>query len=270
LRARVTFPSLGLGSLLTPKNPPRQLHHILGIYGCYIIERSESELDQSIFSSSSVHSRSPLALYRHNIHMVEQTVRNDVSSTKVRLFIRKGMSVKYLIPTVVIHYINHHGLYRKSDKRRDSLAQATPSPNLVPQQQATEPPPPPIASTSSSSFQQHASQPPPPPPPQQDLLLQPFALPASVVSTSSPSWASTFPPAASTSTDRPRQHQQNEEADPRTRRTSLSRSGGQRGSFSRGEHEERFELVIAAGVGTGVGGLGPSGGGEDDVTMRAA
>lgn len=47
-----------------------QLHHILGIYGCYIIERSESELDQSIFSSSSVHSRSPLALYRHNIHMV--------------------------------------------------------------------------------------------------------------------------------------------------------------------------------------------------------
>lgn len=42
---------------------------------------------------------------------VEQTVRNDVSSTKVRLFIRKGMSVKYLIPTVVIRYINRHGLY---------------------------------------------------------------------------------------------------------------------------------------------------------------
>lgn len=61
---------------------------------------------------------------------VEQTVRNDVSSTKVRLFIRKGMSVKYLIPTVVIRYINHHGLYRKSDRRRDSLAQVTPSPGL--------------------------------------------------------------------------------------------------------------------------------------------
>ncbi|GAA5881216.1 hypothetical protein JCM3774_000656 [Rhodotorula dairenensis] len=140
----------GSDLILTMSEPgvwaEKDLHHILGIYGCYIIERSESELDQSIFSSSSVHSRSPLALYRHNIHMVEQTVRNDVSSTKVRLFIRKGMSVKYLIPTVVIHYINRHGLYRKSDRRRDSLAQATPSPNLVPAQSAE----PVLASTSAS------------------------------------------------------------------------------------------------------------------------
>ncbi|GAA5983698.1 hypothetical protein JCM10908_000384 [Rhodotorula pacifica] len=142
----------GSDLILTMSEPgvwaEKDLHHILGIYGCYIIERSESELDQSIFSSSSVHSRSPLALYRHNIHMVEQTVRNDVSSTKVRLFIRKGMSVKYLIPTVVIRYINRHGLYRKSDRRRDSLAQATPSPNLVPQSSSGLPP---VASTSTSA-----------------------------------------------------------------------------------------------------------------------
>ncbi|GEM07208.1 nicotinamide mononucleotide adenylyltransferase [Rhodotorula toruloides] len=128
----------GSDLILTMSEPgvwaEKDLHHILGIYGCYIIERSESELDQSIFSSSSVHSRSPLALYRHNIHMVEQTVRNDVSSTKVRLFIRKGMSVKYLIPSVVIRYINRHGLYRTADRRRSSLAQVAPtaSPSLVP------------------------------------------------------------------------------------------------------------------------------------------
>ncbi|GAA5962913.1 hypothetical protein JCM3765_005917 [Sporobolomyces pararoseus] len=111
----------GSDLILTMSEPgvwaEKDLHHILGIYGCYIIERAESELDQTIFSSSSVHSRSPLALYRHQIHMVDQLVRNDVSSTKVRLFIRKGMSVKYLIPSVAIRYIERHNLYRTADRR---------------------------------------------------------------------------------------------------------------------------------------------------------
>lgn len=88
------------------------LHHILGRYGCYIIERAESEIDQSIFSTSSVHSRSPLALYRDNIYMVPQLVRNDVSSTKVRLFVRKGMSIEYLLPRCVSKYIRKHDLYK--------------------------------------------------------------------------------------------------------------------------------------------------------------
>ncbi|KAG0142869.1 hypothetical protein CROQUDRAFT_66748 [Cronartium quercuum f. sp. fusiforme G11] len=87
------------------------LHHILGKYGCYIIERAESEIDQTLFSTSTLHSRSPLALYKHQIYMVPQLVKNDVSSTKVRLFVRKGMSVEYLIPNPVIKYIRQHGLY---------------------------------------------------------------------------------------------------------------------------------------------------------------
>ncbi|EGG10038.1 uncharacterized protein MELLADRAFT_71032 [Melampsora larici-populina 98AG31] len=88
------------------------LHHILSRYGCYIIERAESEIDQSLFSPSSVHSRSPLSLYKHQIYMVPQLVRNDVSSTKVRLFVRKGMSIEYLIPSGVIKYIKLHSLYQ--------------------------------------------------------------------------------------------------------------------------------------------------------------
>lgn len=44
--------------------------------------------------------------------MVPQLVRNDVSSTKVRLFVRKGMSVEYLIPSPVVKYIRQHGLYQ--------------------------------------------------------------------------------------------------------------------------------------------------------------
>ncbi|KAL8286764.1 hypothetical protein RQP46_004292 [Phenoliferia psychrophenolica] len=109
----------GSDLILTMSEPgvwkERDLHHILGLYGAYIIERSESEIDQSIFHSSSVHSRTPLALYRDNIAFVQQLVRNDVSSTKIRLFLKKGLSVMYLLPTAVIAYINQVGLYRASD-----------------------------------------------------------------------------------------------------------------------------------------------------------
>ncbi|KAL8276869.1 hypothetical protein RQP46_010697 [Phenoliferia psychrophenolica] len=116
----------GSDLILTMSEPgvwsEKDLHHILGLYGCYIIERSESEIDQSIFNSSSVHSRSPLALYRDNIAFVEQLVRNDVSSTKIRLFLRKGLSVLYLLPTAVAHYIEQVGLYRYSDASRRGSA----------------------------------------------------------------------------------------------------------------------------------------------------
>lgn len=73
-----------------------------------------------------MHSRSPLALYRNNIYQVQQLIRNDVSSTKVRLLIAHGMSIRYLIPSAVIDCayasnraladaadIRDHGLYRQ-------------------------------------------------------------------------------------------------------------------------------------------------------------
>ncbi|KAM0791210.1 hypothetical protein ACM66B_005691 [Microbotryomycetes sp. NB124-2] len=106
----------------------KDLHHILGRYGCYIIERAESELDKSIFSSSAVHSRSPLALYRDNIHMVNQLVQNDVSSTKVRLFLRRGLSVLYLVPTVVAKYIESNNLYQNPDRKAVDSPRSSPAP----------------------------------------------------------------------------------------------------------------------------------------------
>ena len=66
------------------------------------MQRADSEIDQALFNDSAVHSRSPLALYRDNIHQVQQLIRNDVSSTKVRLLIAHGMSIRYLIPSAVI------------------------------------------------------------------------------------------------------------------------------------------------------------------------
>jgi len=131
MRQRVRVMLLAGSDLIQTMSEPglwdeKDLHHILGTYGCYIIERPESPIDPSIFSASippnsrsPAHSQSTLALYRHNIYMVDQLVRNDVSSTKVRLFVRKGMSVEYLIPGVVVRYIEKNGLYR--ERREDSI-----------------------------------------------------------------------------------------------------------------------------------------------------
>jgi nicotinamide mononucleotide adenylyltransferase len=52
-----------------------------------------------------------LARWRHNIHLISQLIQNDVSSTKVRLFLRRGLSVRYLLPAVVVQYIEDNGLY---------------------------------------------------------------------------------------------------------------------------------------------------------------
>lgn len=78
------------------------LDHILGRYGVLIIERAGADMDQAIDN---------LSRWRHNIHLIHQLVQNDVSSTKVRLFLRRGLSVRYLLPMPVVDYIEQHGLY---------------------------------------------------------------------------------------------------------------------------------------------------------------
>ncbi|SRR6266404_1936187 len=95
----------------------RQLDHILGKYGTFIIERAGSDMD---------HATEALARWRHNIFLVPQLIQNDVSSTKVRLFLRRGLSVRYLLPTPVVDYIEQHDLYtedasihERKDKDKD-------------------------------------------------------------------------------------------------------------------------------------------------------
>jgi nicotinamide mononucleotide adenylyltransferase len=38
-----------------------------------------------------------------------------VSSTKVRLFLKRGLSVRYLLPGPVVEYIEERGLYQDGD-----------------------------------------------------------------------------------------------------------------------------------------------------------
>ncbi|KXN87483.1 Nicotinamide-nucleotide adenylyltransferase 2 [Leucoagaricus sp. SymC.cos] len=79
------------------------LDHILGRYGVLIVERAGTGMDQAVDS---------LARWRNNIYLISQLIQNDVSSTKVRLFLRRGLSVRYLLPNAVVDYIDQNGLYQ--------------------------------------------------------------------------------------------------------------------------------------------------------------
>ncbi|KAK9477530.1 hypothetical protein V1514DRAFT_111878 [Lipomyces japonicus] len=81
------------------------LHHILGKYGCLIVERTGSDVRSFLLSHDIMYE------HRMNVIVIKQLIYNDISSTKVRLFIRRGMSVQYLLPNSVIRYIEEHGLY---------------------------------------------------------------------------------------------------------------------------------------------------------------
>ena len=92
------------------------LEHILGRYGAFIVERTGTDIDDAVAS---------LQRWRHNIYVIRQLIQNDVSSTKIRQFLRREMSVQYLIPAPVIRYIEEHDLYEEdgtasvgSDKAR--------------------------------------------------------------------------------------------------------------------------------------------------------
>jgi nicotinamide mononucleotide adenylyltransferase len=93
----------------------KDLDHILGRYGTFIVERSGTDIDDALTN---------LQPWKENIYVIQQLIQNDVSSTKIRLFLRRDMSVQYLIPAPVIEYIKERELY--SD---DGAASSTPSVN---------------------------------------------------------------------------------------------------------------------------------------------
>jgi nicotinamide mononucleotide adenylyltransferase len=61
-----------------------------------------------------------------NIHVIQQLVANDISSTSIRQLIRQGMSVQYLLPACVIDYIREHGLYRNVDEGQEKRSASMP------------------------------------------------------------------------------------------------------------------------------------------------
>ncbi|SCU97049.1 LAME_0F18338g1_1 [Lachancea meyersii CBS 8951] len=109
-RVGVKIMLLAGGDLIESMGEPNvwadsDLHHILGNYGCLIVERTGSDVRSFLLSHDIMYE------HRRNVLVIKQLIYNDISSTKVRLFIRRGMSVQYLLPNSVIRYIQEHGLY---------------------------------------------------------------------------------------------------------------------------------------------------------------
>lgn len=110
-RKNVKIMLLAGGDLIQSMGEPgvwatADLHHILGQYGCLIVERTGADVWSFLLSHDL------LWKYRRNLKIVKQTIYNDISSSKIRLFVRRGQSIKYLLPNSVIQYIEKEGLYR--------------------------------------------------------------------------------------------------------------------------------------------------------------
>lgn len=108
----------------------KDLDHILGNFGAFIIERTGTDIDEALGG---------LKQYQEKIHVIPQVIivrrylecrgntiiisqrlpadslssQNDVSSTKVRLMRKRDLSLRYVVPDPVIDYIQEHGLYRE-------------------------------------------------------------------------------------------------------------------------------------------------------------
>ncbi|KAH8965738.1 hypothetical protein BDL97_04G132300 [Sphagnum fallax] len=84
---------------------PEQVRALLQEHGVVCICSSGQDTRQLLFEHDILFNN------RRQIMIVDELIHNDVSSTKVRRNITRGLSVKYLIADSVINYIKTHQLY---------------------------------------------------------------------------------------------------------------------------------------------------------------
>lgn len=121
---------LGGSDLLQTMSQPgvwsfSDLSHILGSYGIFVIERSGSDISDALapLKEWSEHAGKD---WTSNIHVIRQLIANDISSTRIRQFLRQGMSVQYLLPQCVIEYIREHGLYKEHEGFKETRSSSMP------------------------------------------------------------------------------------------------------------------------------------------------
>ncbi|XP_056399508.1 nicotinamide/nicotinic acid mononucleotide adenylyltransferase 1 isoform X2 [Hyla sarda] len=102
--------SLGVPNLWKPDH----VLEIVSSFGLVCITRMGSDARKFIYESDI------LWKHRDNIHLVEEWITNDISSTKVRRALRRGMSVRYLVPDPVLDYIKKHDLYSEDSEEKNS------------------------------------------------------------------------------------------------------------------------------------------------------
>ncbi|XP_028821729.1 LOW QUALITY PROTEIN: nicotinamide/nicotinic acid mononucleotide adenylyltransferase 3-like [Denticeps clupeoides] len=81
------------------------VEELVGRFGLVCISRGNLQPERLLHLSDL------LFKHRQNIFLVHEWIRNEISSTEVRRALRRGLSVKYLLPDSVIEYIKEHNLY---------------------------------------------------------------------------------------------------------------------------------------------------------------
>ncbi|XP_077413857.1 nicotinamide/nicotinic acid mononucleotide adenylyltransferase 3 isoform X1 [Vanacampus margaritifer] len=89
------------------------MEEVVGRFGLVCVSRGGLQPEQTVHESDT------LWRHRHNIFQVKEWVRNEISATEVRRALRRGLSIKYLIPDSVIEYIEEHKLYTEDSERRN-------------------------------------------------------------------------------------------------------------------------------------------------------
>ncbi|XP_035025435.2 uncharacterized protein LOC124851083 [Hippoglossus stenolepis] len=86
---------------------------VVGRFGLVSVSRGGLQPEQT------VHESDMLSRHQQNVFLVREWMRNETSATEVRRALRRGQSVKYLIPDSVVEYIHQHKLYTEDSERRN-------------------------------------------------------------------------------------------------------------------------------------------------------
>lgn len=89
---------------------PDQVKAICQDYGIVCISRGGMDIAKLIFENDILFEN------KRNIIVVDELVSNNISSTRIRQNVARGLSVKYLTPDSVIDYVKQHKLYVNHSK----------------------------------------------------------------------------------------------------------------------------------------------------------
>lgn len=96
------------------------VEEVAGRFGLVCVSRGSQQPDKAIHESDL------LSRHRSNIFMVHEWIRNETSATEVRRALRRGLSVKYLLPDNVIEYIHSNGLYTHESELKNKGSKLRP------------------------------------------------------------------------------------------------------------------------------------------------
>lgn len=75
-------------------------------HGVLILDRAGVDIQDILWSSPLLFS------HRWNVHTIPQPISNEISSTKIRLLISRGLSIRYLVDDAVCKYIESSNIYK--------------------------------------------------------------------------------------------------------------------------------------------------------------